>query len=46
LVMKLKGINKPGPDIGRFINQTMEWILDTNVSLDDVDAIHKYIKEL
>jgi len=45
-IMDLKGITKPGPEVGRIINTVIDWILDDQVSLNDINKIEQYIKEL
>lgn len=46
LVMKLKGIDKPGPEIGKIINQTVQWILDNNIDLNNIKQIEDYIQKI
>lgn len=42
-VMELKGI-KGGPEVGRIINTTVQWILDSNIDINDTAKIAEYIK--
>lgn len=44
-VMQIKGID-PGPEVGRIIDKTIEWILNNDIDLDEIDRIHEYIKSL
>lgn len=44
-VMRIKKM-KPSKEVGIIIKNTIEWIQDNNISLQDVKKIHKYIKEL
>ena len=45
-VMQLKGITKPGPEVGKIINQTVQWILDNNINISDTDKIAEFIKRI
>ncbi len=45
-VMELRGITKPGPEIGKVINQTVDWILDSDIDLNDDKLIDDYIKSI
>jgi len=42
-VMELKGI-KGGPEVGRIINTTVDWILDNNIDINDLKKIEDFIK--
>jgi len=42
-VMELRNL-KGGPEVGRIINTTVEWILDNNVDLTDLKKIEDYIR--
>jgi tRNA nucleotidyltransferase/poly(A) polymerase len=42
MVMQLKGL-KPGPEVGKIINQTMDWILNKNIDINDIEKIKRYI---
>jgi len=42
-VMQLRGI-KGGPEVGRIINTTVEWILNNNIDVKDIDKIAEFIK--
>jgi tRNA nucleotidyltransferase/poly(A) polymerase len=44
-VMQLRGING-GPEVGRVINQTVQWILDNEIDVNDKEKIENYIKSL
>lgn len=43
MVMEIKGI-APGPQVGKIINQTMDWILNKNIDINDIEKIKKYIR--
>jgi tRNA nucleotidyltransferase/poly(A) polymerase len=45
-VMGLKGITKPGPEVGRIINTTVDWIIDSGIDMNDTKAIEDYIKSI
>lgn len=34
----------PSPEMGRIIKDTVEWIIDNQISLDDVEKIEEYMK--
>jgi len=42
MVMDLLNM-KGGPELGRIINTTIEWILDNNIDLNDIDKIKEFI---
>ena len=42
LVMDLLGI-PPGKKVGEVVNATMEWILNNNIDMNDVDKIRAFI---
>jgi len=42
-VMQITGV-PAGPELGRIINTTVQWILDSNIDLRDIDKIAEYIK--
>lgn len=44
-VMDLKNL-PGGPEVGRVINQTVEWILDNNIDINDTEKIKDYILKL
>jgi len=44
-VMQLTGL-KGGPEVGRIINTTVEWILDNSIDINNNEAIGKFIKDL
>ena len=44
-VMELKGL-KGGPDVGNVIGQTVEWILNNNVDINDTEKIKDYILKI
>jgi len=44
-IMDLKGL-KGGPEVGRIINQTVEWILDNNININDTEEIANFIKKV
>lgn len=43
-VMELRGIKKPGPEIGRIINTVMDEILNKNININDKETIAKLIQ--
>ena len=45
LVMKLKKI-KPGKQVGEYIAQTVDWIVNNNINMRDIKKIEKFIKDL
>jgi len=45
LVMKLKNL-KPGPEVGKTINKTIDWILNNNIDINDINKINDYIKKV
>ena len=46
-VIELLSLNpkKDGPKIGEVIKQTVEWIINDNINIEDLDAIKKKIME-
>jgi tRNA nucleotidyltransferase/poly(A) polymerase len=42
LVMQLRNL-KGGPEVGRIINKTVEWILDNGIDLNDTKEIENFI---
>ncbi len=44
-IMELKKI-KPGPEIGRIINKTVEWIQNNDIDITNTDKIKEYILSL
>ncbi len=40
--MELRGL-KGGPEVGRIINTTVEWILNNNININDTEKIKEYI---
>jgi hypothetical protein len=44
-IMQLKNV-KPGPIIGKYINQTVDWILNNNIDIADTKKIEDYIRGL
>lgn len=45
MVMELKNI-KPGPEVGQIINQTIEWVLDNDIDINNIEKIKNYIKDI
>lgn len=45
LIMRLKNL-KPGPNVGKIINQTVEWILNNNININNIEKIKKYIIDI
>jgi len=45
-VMQLRNIKKGGPEVGRIINTTVEWILNHNIDINDTEKIAEYIRNL
>ena len=45
MVMKVRGITKPCKEIGDIIKDTIDWIADNNIDLNDIDLIENHIKE-
>lgn len=45
LIMRLKNL-KPGPNVGKIINQTIEWILNNNININNIEKIKKYIIDI
>jgi len=45
LVMQLRGIS-PGPEVGKYIKSTIEWIVENNINVEDIDKIKGYIQSL
>jgi tRNA nucleotidyltransferase (CCA-adding enzyme) len=44
-VMKIKNM-KPSKEVGLIIKQTIDWIQDNNINLNDISKIHQYIKNI
>jgi len=44
-VMELKGL-KGGPEVGKIINTTVDWILNNGIDINNTEEITKFIKEL
>jgi hypothetical protein len=44
-VMELKGL-KGGPEVGDAIGQTVEWILNNNIDINDTEKIKDYILKI
>jgi tRNA nucleotidyltransferase (CCA-adding enzyme) len=42
-VMKLRSEIKPSPKLGKIIKETVDWILNENINIDDTDKIISYI---
>lgn len=34
----------PGPKVGQVINETITWIIDNNIDINNIDIIHNHIK--
>jgi putative nucleotidyltransferase with HDIG domain len=45
LVMQLKGIPE-GPAVGRYIKATVDWIINNNINVEDIEKIKGYIQSL
>jgi hypothetical protein len=45
LVMNLRGL-KGGPEVGKIINQTVDWVLDKNIDINDTEKIKDYILKI
>ena len=46
LVMDVMGITKGNAEVGRVYNELIEWIINTNQDIGDLDTIKEKIKEL
>jgi hypothetical protein len=45
LIKKLRPELKPGPKYGEIIAATIEWVLNNNIDLKDINTIENFIKE-
>jgi hypothetical protein len=44
LIMRLRPEIKPSPTMGKIINDTVEYIINNEVDLNDMETIEKFIK--
>lgn len=43
-VMSLRSDISPSPEMGRIIKDTVDWIVDNSININDIDKIKEYIK--
>ena len=44
LIMKLRPDIKPSPKLGEIIKKSVEWIVNNNINIDDIEKISEFIK--
>lgn len=46
LVMEVRDIQRPCKEIGLVLKKTAEWVLNNNISLNDINTIKEFIKQV
>ena len=44
--MKVRGITKPCKEIGYVINETINWIADNEIDVNDIPLIEKHVESI